>query len=635
MRIRKKKTKEKTYNPEFLQRIAPAGGFIPCEAYARTGTGYEACIHVYQFPSTTGDYWMTKFTRFDNTVTTVDIHTEDIIQVKKNLNKAIEEQASRKQFASDYSEFYDADKREQEMQRLYDEIDTMGEVIKMVHIRLYTAAMTLEGLEKQVEGIIHKLEADSYRAAIFLNETENEWRSMYLPAEEQMKVPHQVKGNPLEAKLLSLGNPFHFSCLEDPQGGYLGYTPCDGNVIFDAFYRSDSRVNYSAVIVGNMRYGKSTLLKIQLKERTIRGDFTRTFDITGEFSGLIRNLGGRVLHMDGTDGIINLLEIFAAGENDHTNYSQHWAKLKTCYYFLKPEASSEEIDAFHEVIEELYQEYGLLPGKGERITGRPARSYPTFSDLYQLILTKMERMLLKEADYSEIEKSLVEHKLLELNKVKSQIEMLINTYGYLFDGPTSIDNMNDVQTVSYNLSHLKEEDAAIFDLQIYNILSMCWGTAVTNGTIMKESWEAGKIKLEDVVHFLILIDESHRWVNATKLFALQFLSIYLREGPKYFVGIWLASQSIRDYTPEGSTEKGVETLKTIFELTQYKFIFHQDTNVLPILDRVFNNALTFAQRTRIPQLQRGETVLCINGEDNLEFKVHLTQADERLFAGGA
>ena len=185
------------------------------------------------------------------------------------------------------------------------------------------------------------------------------------------------------------------------------------------------------------------------------------------------------------------------------------------------------------------------------------------------------------------------------------------------------------------VSHLKEEDAAIFDLQIYNILSMCWGTAVTNGTIMKESWEAGKIKLEDVVHFLILIDESHRWVNATKLFALQFLSIYLREGPKYFVGIWLASQSIRDYTPEGSTEKGVETLKTIFELTQYKFIFHQDTNVLPILDRVFNNALTFAQRTRIPQLQRGETVLCINGEDNLEFKVHLTQADERLFAGGA
>lgn len=632
---RTKKKQVRVYNSELLKRIMPAGGIIPYEVYCRTGTGYEACIHVYLFPSNLSDYWLSRFTKFQNTITTVDVLTEDVVETKKNLNKAIEEQNSRKRFAADFQEYYAADKREKEMQALYDSIDTLGEVVKTIHIRIYTAEHTKEKLEQNIEKILNKLEADSFRAAVFLNETESEWKSMYLSAMEQAKMPHQVKGNSLESKLLAMGNPFHFSSLEDPYGGFLGFTPCDGNVLFDAFYRSDSRVNYSAIVVGNMRYGKSTLLKLQLKERTIRGDFTRTFDITGEFSDLIRNLGGRVMNMNGTDGIINLLEIFQAGENDHANYSLHWSKLKTCYMFLKPEAAPEEIDMFREVVEELYTQYDLLPGKERPITGRPAKSYPTFSDLYAVICDKMDKLIIEADNYPDIKKSLAEYKLLHLDKVRTQIEMLIKTYGYLFDGATSLDNMADVQTVCYNLTHLKEEDSAIFDLQIYNILSMCWGTAVMNGRIMKEKWESGEIKWEDIVHFMVLIDESHRWVNATKIFALQFLNIYLREGPKYFVGIWLASQSIRDYTPEGSTQKGEEMLKTIFELTQYKFVFHQDTSVLPILDKVFNNTLTYAQRDRIPVLQRGETILCISGENNIEFKVYLNKADERLFKGGA
>lgn len=456
---------------------------------------------------------------------------------------------------------------------------------------------------------------------------------MYLPAVEQTKVPHAIKGNPLESELLSMGNPFHFSALEDSYGAFLGYTPCGGNLIYDAFYRSNSRVNYSAVITGRQRFGKSTLLKLQLKERTIRGDFTRTFDITGEFSALTKQLGGRVLSMDGSAGIINLLEIFDAGSNDHTNYSQHWAKLKTCYLFLKSDTTSEELDIFHEMTELLYQKYDLLPAKGKTITGLAAKRYPTFSDLYRLIQDQMQMLI--QGEYSEVEQHLAEHKLLHLNNVKNQIQRLINTYGYLFDGHTSVDNMTDVQTVTYDLTRLKNEDAAIFDLQIYNILSMCWAGLVINGGIMKEKWESGEIALQDVVHFLILIDESHRWVNAQKLFALQFLSTYMRECPKYFGAIWLASQSIRDFTPEAASESGVETLKTIFELTQYKFIFNQDANVLPILDKVFNNTLTYAQRERIPQLQRGETILCISGEENIEFKVYLDHEDERLFSGGA
>lgn len=633
--MKKKVIKENIQDNSLLKAISPIGGIKYLEDYARTGTGYESCIHIWDFPPTLTDYWLSKLCNGENTIVTIGVHTEDLLEVKKNLNKSIEEQGSRKKLANDFKDFYAADRRQQEMQRLYDEIESMGEVIKSVQIRIFVAAKTLEELEKANERIIGKLESDTYRGAVFLNETETEWKSMYLPETKQQEFPHQVSGFSLPANLLAAGNPFHFCSLEDQFGDFLGATSCGGNVIFDEYCRSNTRVNYSAAIVGNMRFGKSTLLKKRLKARAIRGDFLRTFDITGEFTALTNNLGGRVLNMDGTDGIVNLLEIFKAGENDDISFSRHWTKLKNSYKFLNENVSKEELDVYYEVVEELYIAFDLSPDRTgkKQLTGLPANRYPIFSDMLTLIEKKMDGLI--HGTYIAMEQILAENELVHLKNIKSQIYKLVHTFGFIFNGYTSVNNLNDVQIVTYNLSKLKELDTEIFDLQLFNLLSLSWDNAVTNGMIMKRKWENGEILLEDVIHTLILIDESHRWVNAKKIFALNLLSIYFREGPKFFVGIWLASQSIRDYVPEGSTDAGIDTLKTIFELAQYKFIFHQDANVIPILDRVFNNALTYAQRTRIPQLQRGETILCISGEQNIEFKVYLSKEDERLFEGGA
>ena len=639
MRTNKKQQKKEAvpeYDADLLERISPLGGIDHMETYSRTGTGYESCLHIWEFPGSLDDYWLTDICAQENGIVTISIHTDDQAEIKKNLNKAIEEQNSRKRFAREYQEFYDAAKREDEMQILYNEISSMEEVIKSVGIRIFTVGKTREELEDVNARILKKLEADTYRAAIFLNESQQEWRSVYYGAEKQLqKGVHALPGLPLKATLLAAGNPFHFSCLEDQTGDFLGTTACGGNVIFDEFTRNMTRVNSSAVIVGNMRFGKSTLLKNRLKARALRGDFLRTFDITGEFSDLTKKLGGRVLNMDGTDGIINLLEIFQAGDTDHTSYTRHLSKIKTTYQFLKPTAEPEEINTLIEMLEILYEKWGLKPSskKETRITGLPASRYPILSDLQKVLEEEMQRMI--AADYREQEVPLVSRKLMYLDNISSQIRLLVNSYGYLFNGPTSVANMTDVKIVTYNLSQLKDMDPQIFDLQLYNILCICWDTAITNGSLMKFRWEQGEIQLEDVVHTLILIDESHRWVNAKKAFALDILGQYLREGPKYFTGIWLASQSIRDYTPEGSTSNEINQLKVLFELAQYKFIFRQDSNTIPIIDQVFNNSLTYSQRERIPRLERGETILCISGDRNIAFKVFLSKADERLFKGGA
>ena len=370
--------------------------------------------------------------------------------------------------------------------------------------------------------------------------------------------------------------------------------------------------------------------KIELY-KSFRGDYVRVIDVVGEFTDEIRALAGRTLDM--SRYIINLLEIFRSGENEEMNYARHLAKLRTSYKFLCPEADGKEINDFTEIVEALYKSWGLKPNGENQITGLPAKAYPIFGDLLEYVDQEIEAIVGKK--WRAGEKILVERKLINLDRIRSNLRLITSTYGSVFNGHTSVDNMKDVKALSYDLSKLKDMDANIFDLELFNILSLSWDDAVTNGAIMKKLWEEKKIALEDVAHTILYIDESHRSVNAQKPYALDLLSIYLREGPKYFSSIWLASQSIRDYVPEGSTTENIEKLKLLFELTQYKFIFKQDRNVIPLIDRIFGNALTPRQRERIPLYSRGQTTLLISGDQTIDFKVYLSKEDEALFKGGA
>ena len=88
-------------------------------------------------------------------------------------------------------------------------------------------------------------------------------------------------------------------------------------------------------------------------------------------------------------------------------------------------------------------------------------------------------------------------------------------------------------------------------------------------------------------------------------------------------------------SPSPPSPCGTSCPRTLFELTQYKFMFRQDSSTLPLLNKVFGNALTFAQIEQIPYLDTGETILSIAGDRSIRFSVWLSKEyEERLFAGG-
>lgn len=634
---KEKRTKKPERDMNLLNEIKPAGGITFKDVkYITTGSGYEGCIHIYKFPENIDTYWMAKVCNINGTVALVDISTDNMSEVKKNLNKSMKEQVGRRIGARDFAELYDADKRLDEMKRMYDEIKSYNEVIKLVHIRIFLADRSFESLEKKIKNIMDKLETDSgFLTTIYLNESKSEYKSMtrsYKKQKEEMFFP---KGQSLTATGVAHGDPFHFSSLDDETGEFLGTTPCGGNVLLDIFQKTSTRLYYNFLAIGEMGSGKSTLLKKQFKSNAIKGNYVRTFDISGEFTILTKTLGGKVIKLDGSEGILNPLEILKAGDDENISFTRHISKVSTFYKFLVGgSVDAEEIAEFEDLLKQLYSSFGLWSDDRRNIqcTGLPAASYPTFTDYLNFLTESMEVM--QNEKYSHLEEQVVAKTLLLRDKIRKVIKNIVDTYGTLFDGHTSIDNILDEQIVTFDISTLKELKDEVFDAMIINIISLCWDNCVTNGKLMLNMLREGKIKLWDVTRFLILIDESHRWLNAKKTHALDLVSVYLREARKYFGGIGLASQRAADYVPEGSDSDAVNKLKNIFELTQYKFVFRQSSNAKKLLYQIFDGELTGTQIEKIPKLEIGQCILLISGDKNIEFKVHLTKDEDMLFSGG-
>ena len=195
-----------------------------------------------------------------------------------------------------------------------------------------------------------------------------------------------------------------------------------------------------------------------------------------------------------------------------------------------PDSTQEEVVAFSISINALYEKWGLTPGQEQPITGRPAAEYPIFSDYHELL--EQQKQQLAAGEYNEVDLELAKHEALLLDKIDKTILYIIKTYGKLFNQHTSMDNILDEQIVTFDISKLKDMDAQIFDAQLSNILSRCWDNCVPNGQMMSELFRDKRLTLEEIIYFLILIDESHRSLNAHKLQMVDMITVYMRESRK-------------------------------------------------------------------------------------------------------
>ena len=171
-----------------IEQIQPQGGItFNDERYIQTGNSYECCLHIYELPEKVNDNWLKELTDIKDTVVTIDISSHDIYEIKKNINRSIQEQASRRGSATNWEEAYNAEKKANDMIQLFHEISKLKEVVKIIDIRIFISDREKEKLEEKISKLSKILESNKYRSAIFLNEAKNEWVSMYQTYTEQQK----------------------------------------------------------------------------------------------------------------------------------------------------------------------------------------------------------------------------------------------------------------------------------------------------------------------------------------------------------------------------------------------------------------------------------------------------------------
>ena len=446
-----------------IEQIQPQGGItFNDERYIQTGNSYECCLHIFELPEKVNDNWLKELTDIKDTVVTIDISSHDIYEIKKNINRSIQEQASRRGSATNWEEAYNAEKKANDMIQLFHEISKLKEVVKIIDIRIFISDREKEKLEEKISKLSKILESNKYRSAIFLNEAKNEWVSMYQTYTEQQKNPYSIFGQSIQGETLAHGNPFHFSSLEDPYGSYLGYTKCGGNVLFDEFTKTKTRLYYNSLVIGGMGSGKSTFLKKRFKDRAARGDFVRVFDITGEFSRLTKYYGGKIIKFGSSNTMLNPFEILRAGDNETINFQLHMSKLSANYKYLVPTATEQEVIMFSNIARDLYQEFNLysdVDGKENQITGLLPEKYPTYTDYLNLLNRKITEI--SNGNYNEINIEVARRNLITLDNIKNTIEHVIYTFGSILDGYTTIENILDEQIICYDISDLSQMKAEI------------------------------------------------------------------------------------------------------------------------------------------------------------------------------
>lgn len=626
--------KEQGYDLEFISKIQPKGGIQFGEKYINAGDAHMGCLHVYSYAEDVSPLWLANLMNIENTIATLDIATANKEEVIKDINRSISELRDRSETERRSTDKDDANYELQNLRSLAHSITQGGEIIKLTHCRIFFYDFSLENLEKRMGDTRKDLSAMNHKTTIFLFQTKQEWMSLFSSYEQQRKFNNVRQGVVLPSSSIGGGVPFHHQALKDPRGIYLGQTSTRGAFILDPFYSTNTRRSFNGFILGKMGFGKSTLMK-QLEEGLVaKNAFIRGFDKARDYYGLIESQGGKIIDLSGGKGMINPLEVFATKTDEDTlkvdeygSFMQHQSKVANMIRFLNPSITDIEVTEFKGLLRQFYIKVGLLtkdyiehPEK-VKVTGFRPEQYPTLSQFSKF---------LKSVKYQKP----TPQRVRTLEMLQIMVEEMVGQYAPLFDGHSTIQNIENEQIVFFDIDGISQLDKEVFNCQLFTALTLIWNHALKNGRKMKRLREEGKVTYEDLRYFMVLLDECHNIINANNLFAVEYVVSFEREMRKFSAGVFFATQSPNEILPEGSSDQSVAVIKTVFDLTQYKVFLMLDNSVMGRMKDVLGDSLTDSEYQMLPELKVGQAIIQTSPSES--YTVTFDPENEQLarFKGG-
>lgn len=362
--------------------------------------------------------------------------------------------------------------------------------------------------------------------------------------------------------------PFISGALQDPNGFYIGDN--EFPVFVDFFLRNRERVNSNMMIIGKSGSGKSYATKTLLAN--FAADNTKVFilDPENEYTDLAINLHGKVIDVGSSQmGIINPFHVMTTlkdetisltakrdenGEiideeyNSSDTFSQHLQFLEQFFRVILEGIESDPFELLNSLVVEVYNRKGI--NENTNFATLPANHYPTFDDLYKLILDKLKT-----------EKN--EYVLNNLNIIETYIKKFAQggRNSKLWNGPTSLETKENFITFNFQ-SLLANNNQVIANAQMLIVFKY-----LMNEIIKNKDFNA-KYNVKRKV--IVAVDEAHMFINPKYPIALDFMAQMAKRIRKYGGMQIVITQNIKDFV--GSPE--IERQSTaVINASQYSMIF--------------------------------------------------------------
>lgn len=408
--------------------------------------------------------------------------------------------------------------------------------------------------------------------------------------------------------------PFVSSELQDEKGFYIGDN--EYPVFVDFFVRNSQRVNSNMMIIGKSGSGKSFATKMLLANFAADNTKIFTLDPEKEYDSLANHLHGKLIDVGSSvQGIINPFHVIRAFEEDDEDetddeefiyddygdkpkenkpkkarvddsFNQHLQFLEQFFRTILEGISSDAFELVNSLIMELYEKFNI--NNDTDLKKLKATDYPTFDDLYALLVEKLETAK---------EEFLINNLRIAQAYIRKFAKGGRNSN--LWNGPTSIETNENLISFKFQ-SLLASGNEMLTNAQMLLVFKYIENEVINNKDYNKAHNTNRKI--------IVVADEAHLFINPKHPIALNFMTSMAKRIRKYGGMLIVITQNINDFV--GSEEIKRQST-AIINACQYSLIFSlSPSDVNDLIDLYKNSGgINKEERNRIVTASIGQAFI--------------------------
>lgn len=502
-------------------------------------------------------------------------------------------------------------------EQLRQDYDSLNDFIQMIttnqsrifdfQMHIVLTADSKEELDQKKLQIKNFLTAMELRAIPLRFEQRQVLKSI-IPIFPKQQVEEQI-GTPITTPTIAAMYPFIFDSLKDPGPSCLLGTDFSGGVVlFNQFLyqirKEFNRNNANMIILGTTGSGKSTAAKLLLRTYIRNGYKTVVIDPEGELEEMVARMQGDFIDLGkgGEFGMINPLEVILEADEEELKDGLGYTVLTKTLQFLKafmkyydPTITEDVLTMFSEMAQLTYQRFGI--SFNTDFSHLRPEQYPTFSDLYETLVRRLEAY----GDQITHERDILE-------RLELKIRPLVKELKFYFDGHTTIRPMT--KFIVFNIRDLMNADQNIRNALFFNILKYAWSHC-----------------LDRSINTVMMVDEAHILLSGNNTIGADFLAQIQRRARKYNSGTLLITQQPSDFAnPEVITQG-----KAIFDNASYYLVMGLKKQGVEDLSQLID--LNEQEKESIKKYNQGEALL-VCGSRRMRIDVIVTEAELDSFGSG-